>query len=233
MVIFQSIISKVAVMLLIYLILNRALSNLRRRKKALIIFLIGISLSGLFFIAYIVDKNNPNNPFEDYIYFTYIASNIFFGSAFLLFGIKGTRKNDFIKQNYIKQKDYSPTSRVHYKKFLYLVFEYKNEYLLKKDKETYSGMNLRLKKGEFHDVEIGNLLKKYNAIESKVTEYGEYVSTKNKEIFYVYLINLDRSIDIKKCEYIYYSKIRFLEMSDFDKEIIYRVLIKEKINIEV
>lgn len=231
--IIQSVVSKVAIMLLIYLIINRALSNLRKRKKAFIIFLVGIFLSGIFLIVYFIDKQNPTKSYSDYVYFTYIITNFVFAIFYLIYGLTLYRKNEFINYNFSKRKDFVPTSRVHYKKFLYLVFEYKNEYLFKKHKETYSGTNFRLKKGEFHDVEIGALLKKFGAQNSKVTEYGEYTNTKTKEIYYIYLINLDKEINIKNHEFVFYSKIRFLEMSDFDKGIIYRVLINERIDIEV
>ena len=230
--IFQSIITKVAILLLIYLILSRALSNVRRRTRGIIIFFVGLFLGGIFLFAYFIDSQNPNNVIPEHEYFTYIIINLTFSIVFFIFALARFRKNEFTRHNYFKDNDYSPTSKVHYKKFLYLVFEYKNEYLLRKHKETYSGMNLALKKGEFHDVEIGSLLKQYNAINSKVTAYGQYTNTKSKEIYFAYLINLDKDISIKKYEFIYYSKIRFLEMNDFDKQIIYRVLIKEKIDLE-
>ena len=89
------------------------------------------------------------------------------------------------------------------------MFEYKNEYLFKKHKETYSGTNFRLKKGEFHDVEIGALLKSLVHKNSKVTEYGEYTNTKTKEIYYIYLINLDKEINIKNHEFVFILKLGF------------------------
>jgi len=230
--IFQRIIVKVAIMLLIYLIINRALKDLRRRTRAIIIFMIGMLLGGLFLFAYFIDMQNTENPIPSYEYFTYIIANFVFAICSIIYGLTRYIRNEFRRQNYFKDKDYSPTSRVHYKKLLYMVFEHKNEYLLKKHKETYSGVNLPLKKGEFHDVAIGFFLKQHKVEKSKVTAYGQYTNTKTKEIYFIYLVNLDNSINLKKHEFVYYSKIRFLEMDDFDKQIIYRVLIKEKIDLE-
>lgn len=229
--IYDDIISKVIVMILVYLILNRALGNLRYRLSALIVFIFGIVLGSIFIIAYILDLE-AGVVRNQYDYLVYIITNFVFAIASIIYAFTRYRKNDFVKYNYNQTRNYEPTSKVHYKKFLYLVFEYKNEYLFKKHKENYSGVNIALKKGNFHDVEINKLLKQHSAENSKVTLYGEYTDTQKKEIYYVYLINLDKSISIKKHEFIYYSKIRFIEMENFDKELVYRVLIKEKFNIE-
>lgn len=229
--IYQEIASKVVTMLLIYLILNRALSNIRHRKRALIVFIVGVLLGGAFLLAYKLDLDS-DTMFDKYDYLTYIAINFVFAILSIIYTFTRYRHNEFLKYNNDKTRYSEAISRVHYKKYLYLVFEYKNEYLLRKHKETYSGMNIDLKKGNFHDVEINSVLKRYGVEESNVTLYGEYADTTKKEIYYAYLINLNKSIEIKKYESVYYSKIRFLEMSDFDKEIIYRILIKDKFEIE-
>lgn len=228
---FEEIASKVVTMLLIYLILNRALSNIRHRKRALIIFIVGVLLGGAFILAYKLDLDS-DTMFNKYDYLTYMVINFIFAIASIIYTFTRYKKNDFLKYNNDKSRYSESISRVHYKKYLYLVLEYKNEYLLRKHKETYSGMIIELKKGNFHDVEINSILKRYGVEGSNVTLYGEYVDTTKKEIHYAYLINLDKSIEIKKYESVYYSKIRFLEMSDFDKEIVYRVLIKDKFEIE-
>ena len=230
---YEDIISKIVVMLLIYLILNRALGNLRYRVRALIVFLFGITLSGAFLLAYFLDKNAGTIFIvQELDYFVYIIVNLIFAFGSIIFTFTKYRKNDFVKYKYEKTRYSDPTSTVHYKKFLYLVFEYKNEYLFKKTKETYSGINIALKNGNFHDVVISDFLKKHNSTDSIVTLYGEYTDNTKREVYYVYLINLDKQIDLKKHEYVFYSRIRFLDMADFDKELIFRVLIKEKFNIE-
>ena len=228
---FEQIASKIVSMLLIYLLIHRALSNVRHRTRSLIIFIVGVFLGGAFLVAYKLDLDS-DTMFNKYDYFIYIMINFSFAIFSIIYTFTKYRKNQFLEYSNDKRRYSESISRVHYKKFLYLVFEYKNEYLLTKRKETYSGMNIELKKGKFHDIEINFILKRYGVDGSTVTLYGEYVDTKKKEIYYAYLINLNKSIEIKKYESVYYSKIRFLEMSDFDKEIVYRILIKDKFEIE-
>lgn len=228
--IFGDVIAKAIVMIVIYLIISNALDNLRFRTKALIIFFIGIVMGGIFYLAYYYDLQSDTME-NQYTYFTLIGVNALTALYFLITTFTKYRRNEFDKYR-TKTKRVEPTSKVHYREFLYLVFEYKNEYLLKKHKEHYSGLNIRLKKGSFHDEEINSLLRKYDSMYAKVKLYGEYVDNKKKEIYYAYLINLNKAFDMKKFEWFNFSKIRFLEMHDFDKELIYRLLIKEKFNIE-
>ena len=228
--IYADIISKAVVVFFIYIILNRALSNLSYSKKYYILFFISLGISVLFYLAYLYDKNT-NTIYSPYRYFSYIGSSAIFALYSLIKTVGKTRKNQFKKYNHYSNKKVERISRAHYKEYLYLLFEYKGEYLLKQTKQTYSGMNIRLKKGKFHDEEIKRLVERYNGRISDVTMYGEYVDSKNKEVYYCYLITLDEEINLKKYKWYQFSRIRFLEFADFDKEIVDRLLLKDNFEI--
>lgn len=229
--IFEEVIKKIIFMAIIYLIINRALDNLSHRKKAVIIFFIGLTISGIFYLAYYLDFKNGQMAPEVY-YLSYIGINLVIAFGTLIYNFIKYKKNKFDRYKYNRRTKIEPTSKVHFKEYLYLVFEYKNEYLFKKRKEIHSGLNFRLKKESFHDEEINSILRKHGADESVFNLVGKYTNNKTKEIHHVYLINLNVEINIRGCEFVQYSKVRFLEMNDFDKEIVYRVLIKEKFDIE-
>lgn len=228
--VFSEIISKIIVMALIYLIINKAFNNFRYRTKYLILFIIGAIISGAFYLALVLDKGNHQQSI--YSYYTFIVVNAVVALHSLYKLIFKFRKNEFQKYSYNNTKKVERTSKALYKEFLYLLFEYKGEYLLKKTKQTYSGMKISLKRAYFHDEAISKVLSKYHCESKEVTMYGEYTDTKNKEIYYVYLISLTNDINPKKYEWFHFSKIRFLDLTDFDKEIIYRVLLKEKFEIK-
>jgi len=231
--IFVNIISKLLVLTILYAIIVKAMQPLRFRTKYLTLFFISLIFTLLFLCALIFDSKTNTISRNKFNYYSYIAGNSFMGLYSLANLIFRFRKNDFLRYSSHEKKTIERVSKVHYKEFLYILFEHNEEYLLRKENEMYSGMNIGLKKDKFHDDVIKSLLNKYNVTAKEIIKYGKYTIKNKKEIYHVYQISINEQLQLKNYELVHYSKIMYLNLSDLDKELIFRVILNEKFDIEI
>lgn len=222
--IYDLIISKMLIMGLIYFIFNNALGRMKYKIKSIIILVFGIALAIGFYFAYRYDLiHEMYADKEDY--FIYVIINIVYSLCFFIYYI-------LIKNPYAMKFSHKTTSKVYYKDYLYIVFKHEDNYLLTKKKEMYSGLNFPIKRTEFHDDVISKIINEAKISNYQIEKIGTYKMTLKKEIHTIYLIDLFENIIYKDFIQINKKEIMNLPMDNFDKEIIFRIIIGESINIE-
>lgn len=209
---------------LIYLIFNRSIGALRIRLRWLLNFIFGLILTSLFVIAFFIDyQKDALILYRNYL--IYGSINFLYTISISLYYFIIIVGNPFDRK--------MVTSKVYYQENIYLVYHYKNDYYLLKKKDFYQGVIIKLKKTDFQDDVIRKLIKQKNiSIHSEPTKLGQLILNEKKQIYYCYIIDLEEVINAKGFEAINGYQVQNLNLNPFDKNIIYRIILREPFNIE-
>lgn len=213
---------------LLFFIFNNAIKTANFKKRALYFFIFGLLLVAAVFFGIFKDyKAGLLNKTT----FGYFAFPITIFSFFILFTVINLIKAKKYNHRFMGFKSQTDKSKVEY---LYVLYKYKDNYLLEFDSE-YKGIIIKFEhKVYFHDEMIKKLLNKEDMDIIKHKFCGT-ITTKQKRrtaTYYCYEIELASLNDeLRKYEIVNKFDIVKINMSTFHKNIILRMLINKEFNI--
>lgn len=209
---------------LLFIIINGAIRNLSYRSKALLNLLVGLVLSGIFMAALIYD--NHGGLWTDYlVYWIYIGVSLTYALAL------GFRAFRFRKPE--------NRSSVHsYREYLFLLYRFGTEIYLEVKKEQYQGIVVRMKERDFPEEMIKSLNEHYltnrfGSTEADVTRLGKVTVSKKRETYYCYTAELKKETAIEGLVKINAFRIPNLSMDTLNRQIIYRMILRDPFTIEL
>ena len=227
------IVASLAIMGVLFLIVNGIISTYNYKKRAVIVLIFGLILTLVFSSVYIIDLKLQENIDIDYItpnkmtYFSLIGASLLY--TLILF-IHFFKKGKYLRQNL--------TGRVKTildkKEYLYLLYRYQDEIYLKK--ESNSGVVYKLGSKDFHDEVILKFANKFRTVVKvdNIEKIGEYtIKGKKDNVYYCYLITCDEKIESK--DYLPFDRreVIKLDFTDLDRQIIFRILLREEFDVVV
>lgn len=222
------IIASIAILGLIYLIINRIIKKLKYYTRSIINLIIGLLFGLGFFLAYYFDKKSGIMMQESY-YLILFATSLGFGlTIFLVFIIKEIRLHGLRSKG---------TLNFDKKEYLYLVLAHNNDIFLEKNNNR--GVIIKLGKRDFHDEAISEVAKKYNLFvtSSDYQRIGECSVVNDKEkvvaLYHAYLIKLTSDIENNNFDKVSKLEITKLKFKKIDKQIIFRSLLEEEFCIKI
>lgn len=237
----------------IYFIAIRLSKYLNNKKKALITFIIGLVMTIVLVGCTIYDNINitvlPTFSFTEVYYVFLIVSIVYMITIPSIFLAIGCSRHEKFKNYYYKIKKekekIKPTINDE-KENVYVVIKHNGNFLLKENivsgNKKYSGIIEKLNKNIlFHDEMIKNFIEKYelnkydahNIIECKIV--GEAL-VKGKVDLRYYCYVIDISSKNEKLKEFYevspYDLVKY-EMTDFDKQILFHIVLRDYFKIEL
>jgi|SRR5690554_483771 len=217
---------------LIFFIVHNAFNTRNYKRKALIFLLTGLVLLIGMFIAHLVDRYYFNYSVFGLSYYAFPLAVLLLTIITVTISLVMAKKyhHGFSRKPYLKRDKSSEN-------YLYTIYKYRDHYYLKLKKDLYSGDVVKFKKDIlFHDqmidfriqslglsVESADLIGKVNGKDKK-KEYN----------FYCYLVELNGETEsLKDFEKIDMFAIQRVKALDFDKNIILRIIIKEKFDVKM
>lgn len=210
----------IAALGLIFFIINRAFMNKGYRTKFLVNLSLGLGLLILFIISLIVDYKGGNIFKFYYKHLILIIVSLGYCLVFTLSIYKTIQVSNIriIKKLRINKE----------KNYLYILFKYREGYLLKAKKEYYQGYSLKMK-SSFHDEAIEEAVKKIMPNYTSKVFKGKINS--DDKLYFCYLVETNESL--LGFEQISMYDLINLKTSDFDKEVILSIILKENFNITI
>ena len=233
----------------IYLIVIRLFNNFNHVKKALVAFITGIILTLAIVVGIIIDDFNLKLSLKNLWYYAFLIVSILMMLIIptVLFVLGKSRHQQF--RNYhnkiAKQKQKVTPTIKDKEEYVYYVFKCKDHYLLKAKMvdgtEYYYSESVKLNKILFHDEMVKELINKYdlceynanNVLEAK--QIGEaLIKGKKDKHYYCYLIELDDKVkSLDDYEMISAYDLFRYNMEDFDKKVLFHIILKEPFNVEM
>lgn len=124
-------------------------------------------------------------------------------------------------------------SKYYFTEYLYIIYRHENDICLKNRKEKYHGLVYRLKNNEYHDSFIHKLnqrLKVTGKIE--INKLGKVTYKSKRKTYFCYEITVYDSQEIKNLESVNAYQLVNLPLEQFDKEILYRLILREPFDID-
>lgn len=212
---------------LIFFILNNVIKRLKTKTKAWINVGVGVALSGLFGLALVVDF--PESGRDARLFnITFMASVFTIALSYALYYFISGYGFAFARTRDLESKFY-------YQEFVYLIFRHGNVFYLKKDKNGfYSGVVSKAKKSRFLEDVINELLQEMRVgiSASAVTKVGKLTFREPKEIYHCFYADGPVIDGLEGFEEVNAYEAATLPMRELDKEIIFRIIIREKFDIE-
>lgn len=231
MIIYLKLIGSIAVVIgFLYFILFNALRTANYMKRMFITLIITILLLVYFCIGFISDLEKELTKLGMIRNISILCTIFVYGISFIIYFIIKAKKYN---HHLVKPNKFSQSNT---EQFLYILYRYQNDYFLKESDEKLGAEIIKFDhKCFFYDDMIKRHLIKNNikAINDKM--YGTASIYKKKKItFYCLEVDLE-SVSSYFDEFKTISKLDLstLELSDFHKALIYRMLIKEHFNIEL
>ena len=204
---------------LIYFILNKAFIRKGIRTRFFINLFFGLVLFFIFVISFVVDYKG-GNILGYYRHLVLIIVSFIYPFIILLYFIKRIK--------YTNIRIIRPKTNRNNNLFLYILFKYKEGYLLIRKKDLYRGYIYKIKKS-FHDEALEEVFTKLSFDVMK-KQYRGKINNKGK-IYYCYLINVENIIS--GFEEINMYELVNLKVEDFDKQAILSIILKEDFNISI
>jgi hypothetical protein len=218
------IVSAILILGLIFYILNEALKSLKFKTRGMINLFVGLGLSAAFGITLWLDYRG-DTLLNYYYYFIFIGVALIYGLAYAYYLIKFVRRTSRLNKRII--------SKYYFSDHLYVVYRFENNYYLQKKKDKYQGLILKLGKSDFHDSLLQSLNKRLQvAVRCDIYKAGKYTLLTRRQAYYCYVINLLEQQDLPGLEMINAYQLINVNQDDFDKEILYRIILGEIFDIE-
>jgi len=215
------------VMGLVFFIFNSAIRNARFRIKGLINLIVGLTISLVFIVAFVIDYNGDGilNYFNNLIY---IVVTLIYSLGFSFYFFRYGKSNPFLNRKV------ETTSKYYFKEFIYLVYRYKTDLYLVKNKNSYQGYIIKLKKTDFYDEIIREFNKKNQIVTNNdLKKLGTVTLKDKKQLYHCFIIDILEDLDIKGFEQINGYRVLDSSIDDFNKRIIYRLFLREAFEIEL
>jgi hypothetical protein len=117
--------------------------------------------------------------------------------------------------------------------YLYIVYRYENDICLLKKKDKYCGLIFKIKAGEFHDSFIYKQNRKLginSRIDSK--KIGKVTFREKRKTYHCYQIRLFEEQTIERLECVNAYQLVNMPMDEFDREILYRMILGEPFDLD-
>lgn len=209
---------------LIFFIVNGIITTINPKIRGFIHLIIGVVLTLLFTMAYVLDNYVYLVAYYPRIYIMFAGSSLLY-TIFIpttLF-IKGSREGF----NFKKKKLVYTTNKIEY---LYVVYKFGTQVFLKNKK----GIVLKMKKTSFVDQMMEDINQKFKleVPEELIKKYGVVTITgKKKDVYHCYLVDIN--VSLNEFGFIGYNKYELvnIDFSYLDKQIIFRLMLEEEFNI--
>lgn len=233
----------------IYFVVIRLFTNFNHLKKSLVALIVGLVQTAIIVIAIILDGFNYPLDLTHLWYYAFLIVSVLLMIVIpIIYLAIGKSRHQRFRNYHLKikkqQEKVVPTIKEK-DEYVYYVFKCKEHYLLKskvvEGNKLYYSEQEKLNKIIFHDEMINNLIEKYqlnvfNKENVILTEQiGEVlVKGKKDKHFYCYLIEIEESVDtLNEYEMISAYDLFRYNMEDFDKKILFHIILKEKFKIEM
>ncbi|NLD27133.1 MAG: hypothetical protein GX661_07215 [Acholeplasmataceae bacterium] len=216
--------SAILILGLLFYILNEALKNLKYKIRGLINLIVSLVLSVAVGVTLWLDYRG-GSLLQYYYYFVFIGVALIYGFAYAYYQLKYVRRTSRLNKRII--------SKYYFTDYLYVVYRFENNFYLQKNKDKYQGIVLKLGKSDFHDSMLLNLNKRLQISKRfDINKVGKYTERLKRKVYYCYVIDLLEQEDISGLEMINAYNLINVNQNDFDKEILYRIILGEVFDIE-
>lgn len=232
----------------IYFILVRAISTKNYKRKSLYMFIAGMVIV-LFLVGGIVYDKLANKPLYpngkyDLAYFAFlIVASVFMLFFTIFYFVKGCTMRQRFKYGFgYKEVKVKQTPTVKEKKgYVYIIFKYNNNYLLKKEinKDNvaeYSSLTVKFTHNDFfHDDVIRHTIDDMNLNVEHYSLVGTATKKDKKDdVYYCYVVDLNEKNDsLNDYEEFDSYQILNINIKDMDKEILFTSIIQDDFKIEL
>lgn len=217
--------------LIYYLIYRIAIMVTRNIKlSGLIILLFGTILTTLFVVSLRVDYTGGNlmNDYYQYLSLSTV-SLIYMLSLSLPFLSRASRT--YIRLGISRKLNIKSGDKHSY---LYVLYKHERYFYLIKEKESYKGYIGKFKKTSFHDEAIKNQNQELNITGAKIKYCGKVTMEGKKKLkYFCYIVLVKEELMLKNAEKIGDFQLMNYNMTNFDKEVILNMLLKEDFNIKL
>lgn len=231
----------------IYFIVLRLCKYLNNKKRALVSFILGLILSIACVVGIVVDDIYPKITIDTLFYYAYLIVSVLMMIIIpVVYLVRAKSRNERFRnyhQKIIKDKEKQAVKTIKDKEeYVFYLFKYDDKILLKKrninSHEMYYSETIKLDKILFHDEMINELLKKFNLSEDVISNYDMYgcalLKDKLDKHYYCYMIEINQiNESFEDFEMVSVYDLFRYEMDDFNKKIIFHLILKEKFDIEI
>jgi hypothetical protein len=209
---------------LVFFIINGATKNTRYKTRGMVFLSLGFLISGVFIFAFFRDYKG-GNWFSYYKYYLFILMPLIYGISFAYYYCIHMRGRQIIKKRNL--------NKYYFTDYLYIIYRYGNDICLEKKKDKYQGLVYRLKSGDFHDSFIHNLNRRLKiTVRYDINKIGKVTYKSKRRTLYCYEIKLLEKQDISRLECINAYQLVNMPMAEFDKEILYRLVLGEPFDLD-
>lgn len=218
-----------AVTSLIFFIVNNAINTANFKRKAFVFFLTGLFLLLAMFIAHLIDRyyfKIEKFPFNYYAF--PIAVLIVTAISVSIYFYKGHKYHHQLRMYKVLKPNHND--------FLYIVYQYQNNYYLDMKQNNYCGDIVKFARNvHFHNQMINIRTEQLFLDVNKINYIGKISAREKKKdfIFYCYLVELASDNNLDRFKKVNQFEIQNIETLDFHKNIILRILIKEEFYIKL
>lgn len=222
----KSVGSSILVLGLIFFIFNRAIETSNYKRKAYYNLIFGIFILLILIAGFIYDLTKYSINQLPLTYFSFPSVLILLTTyQFISNFVKANKYHhnfSTFKNNIPKEVNY-----------LYILYKYEDFFLLSKIESNYTGNITKFdKKVFFHDEMIDILIKRFNLdVFSKELIGTLRQNDKRNTNYYCYLIELNKLNGVESLNQINKYDITKIDMLPFDKNLIFRILVKDKFDI--
>lgn len=210
---------------LVFFLLNKALKNTNYKVKGFTNITVGIILAIIFGIALWFDYRGGNIITLYYPYFLFIITTLAFGIGYGYNYLIYKRGRSPLRKKTI--------SKYYFTDYIYMFYRYDNIIYLQNKKNKYFGLSFKLKPTDYHDSFIMDVNKKYNInSQINVQKIGKLTSKEKRKIYHCYVVNLFDDLDIKNLEKVNAYKLTDYQMDDFDKNLMFRMILRDQFDID-
>jgi len=222
----QEVLSAVLGVGLFFFILNNAIKNVRYKIKGFLNLGIGLLIALSFTIALLIDYEPGKHWFAYYKYFLFILVALIYGVGFAYYYLWHMRGRPLIQSK-------KTISKYYFTDYLYIIFRHENDICLEYKNEKYRGLVFKLKSGEFHEPFIQNMNRKYGITgRAEIEKIGKATFKSERKTYHCYQVTYFNEEELKDLRCVNAYQLVNMPMDDFDKEILFRIIIGEPFNLD-
>ncbi|HEY8395843.1 MAG TPA: hypothetical protein VIK96_03605 [Bacilli bacterium] len=211
---------------LVFFILNGAINNVRYKRRGIINLCVGFLLSAAFVVAFIFDYKEGEHWLTYYNYYLFILMPLVYGIILAYYFMLHMRGRPLI----MSKKN---ISKYYFTDYLYVIYRYENDICLEQKNEKYRGIVCKIKGGEFHETCIHNLNRKFDIKgRIEIDKIGKVTYKTERKTYHCYQIRLSEPQAIKRLQAVNAYQLVNMPMGDFDKEILFRLIVGERFDID-
>jgi len=174
-----------------------------------------------FTVAFVVDYRKEVHWLAYYRYYLFMLMPLVYGLGLAYYFLLHMRGRPLITSK-------RTVSKYYFTDYLYIIYRHDNDICLEEKKEKYRGLVYKLKHGSFHESFIHNLNRKLQVKgRAEVEKVGKVTYRAKKKTYHCYQVRLFENQEIKNLSCVNAYQLVNMPMDDFDKEILFRMIIGE------